>query len=136
MTYVQTVDLIESICNTVNASGTFIHGRRTDGSLAYPDPMPQIHLYPFITVPDLINGFDSSNIQMGFWQHGAAELSMAENKAKIAAADVMTRAFLVALNESRVDLSNIRMEPAYNMFPAILTGYMLTFTITSKTSSC
>lgn len=136
MTYLQTVDLIQSICESINPTGTFIHGRRVDGSLAYDDQMPQIHLYPFITTPDLNNGFDSSNITMGFWQQGAAELSPEESKEKIAAADVMTRAFLVALNNSSVDLSNIRMEPGYNLFTAILTGYTLTFTIISKTSSC
>lgn len=137
MTYAQTITLFETIAASVNPTGTFIHGRRTDGSLAYPEAMPQIHLYPFIVTPDLVDGNDQANIVMGFWKQGAAEASQDENKSYLSDMDVIARAFLNELNNTTgVNLSSIRMETGYNLFPAVLTGWTVTFTLISKTSTC
>lgn len=137
MTYEQTVTLIETIAKQVNPNGVFSHGRRLDATLDYDKQMPQIHLYPWITTPDLTNGFDGSNIVMGFWTAGGQELSPEQNKEKISEADTMARAFLHALKETEaIDVTGIRMEPGYNLFIAQLTGYTVTFTLTSKTSTC
>jgi hypothetical protein len=136
MTYEETIDFIEAICVDINPNGSFIHGRRMDGSLSYPDPMPQIHLYPFITVPDAINGFDKSSMVMGFWMQGTAESSPDEAKTLIGQADTLVRTFITRLHESSVSVESIQMEPAYNIFPAVLTGYSLVFQLISKTTSC
>lgn len=137
MVYEDIVNLFESISKEVNDTGSFIHGRRIDGTLSYDESMPQIHLYPFITVPDLIDGNDVANIVMGFWFQGAQEANQNENKESISKADVIARSFLKNLNNtSGVNLSNIRMETGYNLFSAVLTGMTVTFTMTSKTKLC
>jgi hypothetical protein len=137
MLYADIVDIIESIAEEVNDVGTFIHGRRVDGSLAYPDPMPQIHLYPFTTNIDVANGLDTSNISMGFWMQGGAEANADECKEFITKADILMRAFLKELyTHTEIDLSAVRSEPAYNLFTAVLTGYQLSFTITTKHKTC
>ena len=53
MTYLETVELIRATAITVNPTGTFIHGRRVDGSLAYDGHYPQILLEPFTTKASL-----------------------------------------------------------------------------------
>ena len=49
--YQEIVDLIRNAAISVNPNGTFIHGLKSDGSLEYDEPMPQIHLYDFVSFP-------------------------------------------------------------------------------------
>jgi hypothetical protein len=44
MTYKDVVNIIRNAANYVNPNGTFIHGRKSDGSLQYNDDTPQIIL--------------------------------------------------------------------------------------------
>lgn len=137
MRYEDLVNLIQNVSVGVNPDGTFIHGRRVDGSLNYDGAMPQIHLYPFITTIDLPNRVDVSNITMGFWMQAEAEANADDSKQFISNADDLMRNFINQLYlHTELDISNVRSEPAYNLFAAILTGYQLTFTITTKHSTC
>jgi len=47
MAYQTAVDVVRAAAQTVNASGFFVHGRRSDGSINYDEAFPQILLYPF-----------------------------------------------------------------------------------------
>ena len=136
MTYLQIVSLIRGICETVNPNGTFIHGRRLDGSLSYGDKYPVILLEPVTDTIDTTNDIEVANISMGFMMKDTQESSLAKQEVLIGQADVLRRAFQDLIKVESIDVSIFRGTPFYRIFAGVNTGYLLTFTITSKTVTC
>jgi len=136
MTYLETVAFIRGIAETVNTNGDFVHGRRVDGSAAYDGNFPMILLEPFITSKDLVKGSAVANISLGFLFKDAAENTPEQREVIISQADAMCSAFEAELLESSVDTGIVRESPFYLLFAGTVSGYLLSFTITSKISSC
>lgn len=136
MTYLDTVELIRSLSIQVNEPGTFIHGRRVDGSLAYDGNFPQILLEPFTVNIDLEKATETANMSLGFLLKDAAENNAAAREIIIGEADVLCSAFITALETKHVDVSNVVARPFYNIFAGVVSGYLLTFNLTSKRSAC
>lgn len=136
MTYLSTVALIRSLSIAVNPTGTFIHGRKVDGSLAYDGHFPQILLEPFTVSIDLEKATETANMSLGFLLKDAAENNAEKKEEIIGEADVLCSAFIKALESERVDVSNIIARPFYNIFAGVVSGYLLTFNLTSKRSAC
>lgn len=135
--YQEVVDLIRTASIQVNPTGTFIHGRRADGSIEYDKPMPQIHLYPFVSSPqDGNRAFVNNDIVMGFWKQDAPDTSNEEREEIISAMDTLSKEFLEALDEGVLEISNIRKEPQYRTLSATLSGYAITFRLKTHTSPC
>ena len=131
------VDAIRDAAVSVNSTGTFIHGRRSDGSLEYNEPMPQIHLYPFITLPqDTNRNLVFADIVMAFWQQDSPTTTNIEREEIIAAMDVLSNEFLDALDLGELEISNIRKEPQYRTLSATLSGYAITFKLKVFDSPC
>lgn len=128
LTYQNIVDLIRIVATAVNPSGTFVHARRSDGSLEYPGAMPQIHLYPFN-----ISGNEGRQTELliGFWQQDSPESSNEEREAIIAEMDILCREFLATLDDNydTIQLTNIVSEPNYRQLAGTLSGYTLKFTL-------
>lgn len=136
MGYQAIVDKIRAVAVAVNADGFFVHGRRSDGSIEYDAAFPQIHLYPFTTTISQIDGFDSSEIVMGFWYQDSPESTVEERETIIANADTLCRSFLDALLASQARIDNIRTDPQYRSLSGTLSGYGLRFTLTTKHATC
>ena len=138
MIYSALFDIIKSTAESVNASGSFIHGRRLDITLGYPETFPQIHLLPSITnVDSPVESFDTTNVLMGFFGVGGQELSPDQSKDIIADSDVLARAFRTALMlVNGIDVTSFRIEPAYNLYAGVMTGVSVSFNVISKTPSC
>lgn len=134
MTYQGTVDLIRNLAYLVNPNGLFIHGRRSDGSLEYPNVFPQIHLYPLRQSVDINNGNVISEALLFFWQQDSPESSNEEREAIIAQMDVLSINFLALLNNEIIGLSNARKTPEYRQLAGTVSGYGLAFTLSSKIS--
>ena len=136
MTYIESVALIRNIAVEINPTGTFIHGRRVDGSLAYDGFYPQILLEPFTVSVDLEKATETANMSLGFLLKDAAENNAEKREIIIGEADVLCTAFIKALETKHVDVSNIVARPFYNIFAGVVSGYLLTFNLTSKRSAC
>ena len=136
MTYNESVALIRNIAVEINPTGTFIHGRRVDGSLAYDGFYPQILLEPFTVSVDLEKATETANMSLGFLLKDAAENNAEKREIIIGEADVLCTAFIKELETKHVDVSNIVARPFYNIFAGVVSGYLLTFNLTSKRSAC
>lgn len=134
MTYQGTVDLIRNLAFLVNPNGHFMHGRRSDGSLDYPDVFPQIHLYPLRQTIDVNNGNQITEVLIFFWQQDSPESSNEEREAIIAQMDVLSTNFLQLLNNEVMSLSNARKTPEYRQLAGTVSGYGLSFTLSDKIS--
>lgn len=140
MTYNNTVELIKAVAEPLLPSGTFIHGRRIDGSIIFDKPFPQIHLLPFTTTkirrPER---FDNSELLIGFWFQDKPDSTVEERQEIIDKADVMCNLFIEALEArvssvtlSAVQIENVRTEPQYYHNMATASGYALRFNLISQ----
>jgi hypothetical protein len=135
MTYQAIVDLIRNTAYIVNPTGHFVHGRRSDGSLDYNEPFPQIHLMPVRSSIDYSNNTERSDIVILFWQQDSPESSNDEREAIIAQMDVLSRNFLQLLyDEDILNLANVLRTPEYRQLAGTVSGYGISFTIVDKTS--
>ena len=138
MAYQSFVDYIESVAQTVNPTGTFIHGRRIDGSIEYNAAMPQIHMYPFTTNVDVSNGYiETANMLIGFWFQDSPESSNEDREAIISQADVLCKNFIEQIvNEDEYEITGIRTEPQYQTIHGTLSGYALSFQLKGAFDPC
>jgi hypothetical protein len=138
MTYQQTVTLLQNICEGINPTGSFVHGRRADASLEYAGHFPQVHLYPFtVNIDTQETYFETCEILMAFWLQDSPETSLEQRRELITQADALCRNFIKQLLATQaVQISNLRTEPQYRTLSATLSGYALSFTLSSKTSVC
>lgn len=136
MRYNDIVSLIKTVAEEINPTGTFIHGRKADGSIIYDKPLPQIHLYPFITTKDRTTGFDNSDVFMGFWFQDKPTNKPEQRQEIISKADDLCQAFIEGIEATgQIQLSNVRVEPQYQTLAATLSGYALRFNILSQSES-
>ena len=136
MAYQLIVDAIRTAAKAVNDSGTFIHGRRADGSLEDNQPVPQIHLYPFVTSPQSNKNFVLADIIMAFWEQDSPGTSNFQRQEIIAEMDVLSDAFITELESALVEITGIRKEPQYRTLSATLSGYAVTFKFTIFDPPC
>lgn len=126
-TYENLVDLIRNIANSVNPTGTFVHARRSDGSLEYDGAMPQIHLYPFT-----LRGTDTkeTDLLIAFWQQDSPASSNEEREAIIQEMDVLSRTFMETLDDyETLEILGFNGEPQYRQLAGTLSGFAVRFTI-------
>lgn len=137
MTYNEVVEYIKAICLEINPNGSFIHGRRADGSINYDEPMPQIHLYPFVSNKDLLNQTVTFNIVMGFWEQDSHDNTLDKRQDIISRMDVLCTAFQKRLNDdAKAVISGGRDEPQYLSLMGTLSGYAFTCNLTTNLSEC
>lgn len=138
MAYQAIVDFIRDTAEAINEDGTFIHGRRIDGSIEYNEPFPQIHLYPFTSTIDITNGLtETANIVMGFWLQDAPDSSNEDREGLIASADQLCQDFIQEIVEAEeFDISGIRTEPQYQTIHGTLSGYALSFQLKTAANPC
>lgn len=135
MNYQSLVNTIRNVANTVNPppQGRFIHARRTDGSLEYDGPFPQIHLLPVQSEYDLNNDNVKHTVVLMFWQQDTPETTNERREEIIAEMDDLSDIFLFTLNaSSSLNLSNVLKTPEYRQLAGTLSGYGLSFVISSK----
>lgn len=139
MKYNDTVELIKSIADTLLTSGTFVHGRRIDGSIIFDKPFPQIHLLPFTVSKNRVNLFDTASLIIGFWFQDKPDSTPEERQEIISEADILCEAFIVALEarvnsvlEVPVQIDSVKTEPQYYNYMATASGYALTFNLISQ----
>lgn len=137
MGYQKLVDFIRDAAVAVNTNGTFIHGRRSDGSLEYDGNFPQIHLYPFRSQLDNDNkAVSTSNILMGFWMQDEPDSTNEEREEKIATMDTLSDSFLDQLDESQIEITDLVKEPQYRTLSGTLSGYAISFRAKIYKSPC
>lgn len=138
MAYQDAVNVVRNAAAAVNASGFFVHGRRSDGSINYDEAFPQIHLYPFTSSANIAdNWVDIFDMQIGFWQQDSPESTPEEREAIIAEMDVLMRAFITELrNTSLVQIDTLTTEPQYRTLSATLSGYACRFRLTIVNVPC
>lgn len=133
MSYLQTVNAVESAANTVNPTGMFDHGRVVDASQAFRGPFPVIWLYPMntdIPSPGGPEFIDDNVLLIGFWKQDKPASTTAERKQIIADMDTLARAFLVQLVADKLIriIGKIREEPQYQMYNGTVSGVALRLT--------
>ena len=138
MGYQTAVDVVRDAAQAVNASGFFVHGRRSDGSINYDEAFPQIHLYPFTSAANIAdNWVDVFDMQIGFWQQDSPESTPEEREAIIAEMDALMRSFVTELRETPlVQIDALTTEPQYRTLSATLSGYACRFRMTIINNPC
>lgn len=129
---------IRTSAESVNGSGTFVHARRTDGSLEYEGPMPQIHLYPITGELSISEGVNNTyDIIMAFWYQDKPESTNEEREDIINNAETLCRSFILDLDSNEdIELSSVRIEPNYRQLSGTLSGLLARFTLTVNTDIC
>lgn len=137
MNYQNLVDTIRNTANFVNPTGTFVHGRRSDGSLEYNEAFPQIHLLLVRSEYDYNNANVRHNVIVMFWGQDSPESSNDERELLIATMDSLSDNFIIQLQTSTSFLiTNVLKTPEYRQLAGTVSGYGLSFTIVSKTDYC
>lgn len=137
MTYNEVVEYIKAICLEINPNGSFIHGRRADGSINYDEPMPQIHLYPLISNKNIKEQYVVYNIVMGFWAQDSPDNTLDTRQSIISKMDELCTKFQVRIeNDGMGMVAGSRDEPAYQVLIATLSGYMFTCNFTTSLKVC
>lgn len=130
LTYQNIVDLVRDAATTVNPNGTFVHARRSDGSLEYDGAMPQIHLYPFQIKGSNVNQAKECDLIIGFWKQDSPASSNEEREQIISDMDVLQRSFAEELDGNQtIELLNFVAEPNYRQLSGTLSGYIIRFTM-------
>lgn len=134
MNYQDIVNTIRNTATAINLTGSFVHGRRSDGSLEYDKPFPQIHLMPLRSTFDIQNDIVKHDIVIMFWGQDSPESSNDKRELIIAQMDLLSSNFINSLNSlSNISLSNVLKTPEYRQLAGTVSGYGLSFTLTSKT---
>jgi len=131
-TYKKFVKSLRGIAETVNAKGTFIHGKKADGSIESELPFPQIHLYPFTIVKDRQNGNDTANLFMGFWLLDDMGNSLEQREELISNAEILSEKFMEAMEAKGYYMTGIKAEPQYQSLQAHASGFIITFNLIFK----
>lgn len=132
MTYNELVEYFKAICLDINPNGSFVHGRRVDGSINYDLPLPQIHLYPFTSNKDILNQTVTYNIVMGFWEQDAHDNTLDTRQEIISRMDALCTAFQTRLNNDALGvIASGRDEPQYLTLTGTLSGYAFTCNFTT-----
>lgn len=137
MTYQTLVNIIRATANYINPTGTFVHGRRSDGSLEYNEAFPQIHLLPVRSEYDYNNANVRHNVILMFWGQDSPESSNDEREALISTMDILSDNFIINFqNVNTYTITNVLKTPEYRQLAGTVSGYGLSFTIVAKTDYC
>lgn len=134
MNYSDIVNIIRNISNTINPTGYFMHGRRSDGSLEYDKNFPQIHLMPVRTNYEVAAGTKNHEIILMFWDQDSPDSSDADRETLINNMDILSDLFLDSLynDPANVSFNNVLKTPEYRQLAGTVSGYGISFTIISK----
>lgn len=129
MTYQEIVDIIRTTAGTVNTTGWFMHGRKTDFSLDYGKTFPQIALMPVRTTYHPEFTTNQHGITMFFLDQDKPDTTPLQREAIVADMYVMAKDFIDTLYLSMVDISDVLMTPEYRILDATASGYGISFTL-------
>ena len=134
MTYQAVVNLIRNTALSVNPTGNFMHGRRSDSSLEYSGKLPLIHLSTIrTTVTDRVEGNYSSEIFLFFWQQDTPQTSNEEREAIISEMFTLSETFMDTLLETAgVSITGEKKTPEYRQLSGTMSGYGVTFNLLTK----
>jgi hypothetical protein len=135
MTFQQVLDMVRDTAKAVNPTGTFIHGRNSDGANSSALPYPRIMLYPFTQDREPNNTFRrTSNLLFSFVEKDEGFQDEAIREGIISRMDVLSQDFIDRLEldyETDVQFTAIRSEPQYQILEGV-SGYSLSITIKSQ----
>lgn len=127
--------MIRDTAETVNPTGTFIHGRNSDAANSVELPYPRIHLYPFVQDRDAIDTEKrTSNLLLSFVKEDSGEQDMDERETIISEMDTLVDSFLSQLEtdyENSIEFTQIRTEPQYQILEGV-SGYTLQLNIATQ----
>lgn len=138
MTYL-TISNINVAANQVNPTGTFIHARKWDASVEdFEGAKPAIYLFPIsTTIQDEKFNISTHKVIMAFCDQDAPDSTDIEREYIINDMDVLSNAFLLALNDiTDGAITSVSKECFYRQFGGIFTGVYLYFTITDTNIIC
>lgn len=135
MTFQQVLDMIRNTANSVNPTGTFVHGRNSDAANASDKPYPRIHLYPFIQDIDPLETHKrTSNLLLSFVKADSGDQDEAERETIISDMGTLVNSFidqLVTDYENDIEFTQIRTEPQYQILEGV-SGYTLQLNIRTQ----
>jgi hypothetical protein len=125
------VDTIRDVCNAINPTGRFIHGRIIDASAAFDGAYSLIVLYPFTTrhpQGEANDSFSNTTILVGFWVQDSPDSNELQREALIASMDTLSDLFIEAmLDKSNVVMTQIDKEPQYQFYQGTVSGFAMQF---------
>ena len=140
MTYKDVVNIIRNAANYVNPNGTFIHGRKSDGSLQYNDDTPQIILLEPQPNPSNNNQsyVETVTFPIIFVTQDSPESSNLEREDIKEEMFVLSRQLLSKIDEQSL-LQNVAYtngQPEIRQLSGTMTGFSYSLQITYPLSEC
>jgi len=128
MTFQEIINMIRTTAETVNPTGSFIHGRNSDAANTPEKAYPRIHLYPFKRKRAKNNiHHRTSDLLIAFVKQDSGDNDVEEREEIIAEMDVLCGAFLESLEDvydTAIQFDDITEEPQYNILEGV-SGYAL-----------
>jgi hypothetical protein len=140
MTYKDVVNIIRNAANYVNPNGTFIHGRKSDGSLQYNDNTPQIILLEPQPNPSNNNQsyIETVTFPIVFVTQDSPESSNLEREDIKEEMFILSRQLLSKIDEQSL-LQNVAYtngQPEIRQLSGTMTGFSYSLQITYPLSEC
>ena len=140
MDYKGIVNIIRDAANYVNASGTFLHGRKSDASLDFNGPAPYIFLLEPRPLPQSNNSKFVINISFPilFVTQDSPESSELEREDLKQDMSLLALRLLSKIDESD-SIEQVRFEspePEIRQMAGTLTGFSFNLLLTYNTSDC
>lgn len=133
MTYQDVVDIIRNTATAVNPSGTFVHGRKSDGSLEFNNDSPWIILLE--PQPNPLNNnkdfIETISFPIMFLTQDTPETTPARREELKESMFVLSREFLALLDEEDLlDVNYAAAQPEIRQLAGTLTGFSWTLNVT------
>ena len=140
MTFLEILNMVRDTANTVNPTGTFVHGRNSDVAMAFGDPMPLIVLYPFEQRDDEDNITSEADLTIGFYELDQGEQDTKIHEAQAVRMDNLCREFKDQLKTDFENEFTYRSNPRRGALGTGiiqgLIGFALELSITTSFDEC
>lgn len=144
MTYKDVINYFKATNTEVNTTGIFVHGRKPDASfISIAAAWPMVFVLPFRETTDYKKEIIKRNIVMFFFLQDNINNTLDQREDLIESAFELKEEFIrkmVELTESpsnayfgKFTFSEILATPEYAQLAGTVSGYSISFTLTSKT---
>lgn len=144
MTYKGVITMFRAVNTAINVSGTFIHGRKPEGSFSsIAESFPLIFLPPFRETTDYKKAITRRTIVLFLLKQDNPGNTVDQREDLIEECFLLKEAFISKLNEftespsnayfGKATISEVMATPEYLQMAGTVSGYSISFTLTTKT---
>lgn len=136
--YIDVVKVFKDVCEAVNPTGTFYHGRASDAKIFMDTmPHPQVHLYSFTIEKQPNKSMDFVNgLQLAVIFEDSPHSDNEQMLEIIDEADKLQRKIRAALDTQNIQYSSWVARPFFKDFLGVKTGMIITLNLVINSREC